>query len=87
MKVKKITKEGITQVNYINPKNFDKNTMTLVTLNEQKPNTCGSCLHTDNDLGLVALYCDLIERKEENNWGKVRSWHKCRFKPSKYQSR
>jgi hypothetical protein len=57
-------------------------------LNEEKPNTCGSCKHTDNDLGIVALHCDLIYDSQgaycEFEDGKVRSWNECSFKPSMY---
>lgn len=69
--------------------------ITFCCTNENKPNTCGSCKHTDNDLGIFALHCDLLlkEHKEEYKTnkniipdGKVRSWWKCEFKPSKYIS-
>lgn len=58
----------------------------IINTNEGKPNTCGSCKHTDNKLGVVALHCDLLEG-EEYDWGKVRSWNKCQFKPSMYEKR
>lgn len=60
-------------------------------LNEKKPNTCGSCNHTDNFLGIVALHCDLLyvnsKDPDKYNDGKVRSWNKCHFKPSRYEKR
>jgi len=66
--------------------------ITIVSTNQQKPNTCGSCEHTNNDLGLVALHCDILMEQEKREKydcpdGKVRSWWKCQFKPSKYTSR
>ncbi len=52
---------------------------------------CGNCKHSDNDLGLVALHCDLICGIEDKNGeisdGKVRSWEKCNFQPSHWKSR
>jgi len=56
-------------------------------------------VHSDNDLGLFALHCDLLQRKrscgkgtrttQEYEYcdGKVRSWEKCVFKPSKWKGR
>jgi hypothetical protein len=70
--------------------------VTIVSLNQEKPNTCGSCAHTDNDLGIVALHCQIIYDEaladpdpnslENYDFAKVRSWDKCHFKPSKYLS-
>jgi len=80
---------------------IDKN-IIIVSTNEEKPNTCGSCIHTDNDLGFVSLRCKLLndeindefDRLDENesdehlvDHDKVRSWSKCRFNPSRYKSR
>jgi hypothetical protein len=52
---------------------------------------CGNCKHSDNDLGLVALHCELIYGTTEEDGGlsdgKVRSWEKCNFKPSKWEER
>ena len=57
--------------------------MRLVNLNKEKKGTCGSCLYTDNDLGIVALHCTCEEDKaKEIHWddyGKVRSWEKCKL--------
>ena len=60
--------------------------ITLCNLNQELPNTCGSCKHTDNNLGIVALHCDMYYEKgiytehisEDSN--KVRSWYKaCKY--------
>lgn len=66
----------------------------VISLNEEKPNTCDSCKHTDNDLGLVALHCQLLydiilESKDEeyDDSDKVRSWNTCTFNPSRYEPR
>ena len=69
-----------------------KNRITIVSTNQMKPNTCGSCIHTDNDLGLVALHCDILREEQircgyDCPDGKVRSWEKCNFKPSRYKKR
>jgi len=56
----------------------------IVSLNQEKPNTCGSCKHTQNDLGMIALHCKLLYDKEDYDNEKRRSWNKCCFKPSKY---
>jgi hypothetical protein len=51
---------------------------------------CGNCKHTGNKLGFIALHCDLIcgtYDKGEYNDGKVRSWERCCFKPSKWVRR
>lgn len=66
--------------------------MTDKKQNEKaKPNTCGTCKHTDNKLGLFAYHCDLmvgrILKDGEEDDGKVRSWEKCNFKPSRYAMR
>ena len=66
--------------------------INIISTNRQKPNTCGSCKHIDNELGLVALHCDiLLEQEQKEGYdiadGKVRSWWKCQFEPSKYESR
>lgn len=66
--------------------------INIVTLNQEKPDTCGSCSHTDNDLGIVSLKCQIIHDNWMNNeysgedcdWAKVRSWSKCHFNPSRY---
>lgn len=72
--------------------------VNVVSLNQEKPNTCGSCVHTDNDLGFVSLRCQLIydeaiiawetnkDAMEECDFAKVRSWHECHYKPSRYLS-
>ena len=72
-------------------------TVTVTSLNQEKPNTCGSCIHTDNDLGIVALHCQLIydeainsgnpDALEKCDWAKVRSWDGCHFMPSRYEKR
>jgi hypothetical protein len=53
--------------------------------------TCGNCTHSDNNLGIVALHCDLIAGTEyesgEYNDGKVRSWQKCELNPEKFNPR
>jgi len=46
---------------------------------------CGNCKHTDNDMGVFALWCDLLPRHDDLN--KVRSWNACAFKPSKWEKR
>jgi len=70
--------------------------VNIISLNEEKPNTCGSCKHSDNDLGFVSLRCDLIYEEmlndEEHNsewydFAKVRSWHECHYSPSRYEPR
>ena len=69
--------------------------INIVSLNREKPNTCGSCTHTDNDLGFVSLRCALIHKEMEEDeehdsewydFAKVRSWHDCHYNPSRYQS-
>ena len=64
----------------------------IQNMNQHLPNTCGSCKHTDNDLGIAALHCQLIydeattrEELEGCDWGKVRSWNECQFNPSKWE--
>jgi len=62
----------------------------IKSCNKEELMTCGSCKHADNDLGLVALHCDLIcgtSEDGEYNDGKVRSWEKCSFNPSRYEKR
>lgn len=53
--------------------------ITFVNLNQELPHTCGSCKHTNNDLGIFALHCDIWDeiRLPES---KVRSWEgkKCK---------
>ncbi len=66
--------------------------INIISLNEGKPNTCGSCKHTDNDLGFVALHCQLLydlipEEGEVDSSDKVRSWEVCCFHPSKWEPR
>jgi len=70
--------------------------INIISLNQELPNTCGSCRHTDNELGFVSLRCALIyaemEADEEHDaewydFAKVRSWHECHYKPSKYEPR
>jgi len=67
--------------------------ITIVNLNQLKLDTCGSCVHTDNNIGVVAMHCQLIYNDmladiehdgEDYDWGKVRSWDDCYFKPSRY---
>ena len=70
--------------------------VNIVSLNQEKPNTCGSCIHTDNELGVVSLRCQLIYDEaiksddpyalENCDFAKVRSWHDCHFNPSHYNS-
>uniref|UniRef100_A0A6M3X6J0 Uncharacterized protein n=1 Tax=viral metagenome TaxID=1070528 RepID=A0A6M3X6J0_9ZZZZ len=70
--------------------------INIISLNEEKSNTCGSCIHTNNNLGLVSLHCQLIydealksddpNAMENCDFAKVRSWNKCHFKPSRYNS-
>jgi len=70
--------------------------VNIVNLNQEKPNTCGSCIHTDNDIGFLSLRCQLIhdEAMESNDpdawencdFAKVRSWHECHFEPSRYDT-
>lgn len=63
----------------------------VVNLNQELPNTCGSCEHTQNDYGIVALHCDMwIDHKKltphiSKDDSKVRSWYKvCKYyKPIK----
>jgi hypothetical protein len=53
----------------------------LCNMNQEKPNTCGSCEHTRNAYGLVALHCDMyIDHKKLTphickDDSKVRSWY------------
>ena len=42
---------------------------------------CGNCKHSDNDLGIVALHCDLVNG--ENS--KVRTWEDCMFKCEQWE--
>ena len=70
--------------------------VNIVSLNQEEPNTCGSCIHTDNTLGIVTLRCQIIydeasvewetnkNAMEECDFAKVRSWHECHFEPSRY---
>ena len=55
----------------------------VVSLNQEKPNTCGSCKFTDNNLGIVALHCTCNNEEAKEVWhdesGKVRSWNKCKY--------
>jgi hypothetical protein len=46
---------------------------------------CGNCKHTDNDLGIVSLQCDLVTPHESLNRGKVRSYEQCMFKLSRWE--
>ena len=57
-----------------------KVTITFTSLNQEKPHTCGSCKHTDNDLGFFACHCDIWEKVGLCE-SKVRSWHgaKCKY--------
>lgn len=54
---------------------------------------CGTCKHTDNDLGIVALHCVLLRDYQLKNEpdgipdGKVRSWNKCELKPNQWEKR
>jgi hypothetical protein len=52
---------------------------------------CGNCKHSNNSLGIVAYHCDLLIGKElrykEYDDGKVRSYERCHFKPSKWIKR
>lgn len=66
--------------------------VNIISLNQEKPNTCGSCIHTDNDLGVVSLRCALLYKEmdeddeHDGEWydfAKVRSWDEC---CSRYQS-
>jgi hypothetical protein len=57
----------------------------IVSLNEERPNTCGSCRWTQNELGIFALRCELIRSDEEHDFGKVRSWDRCHLNPSRYK--
>lgn len=59
------------------------NRIKVVNMNEALPNTCGSCEHTQNDLGVVAIHCNLLYEKGLES--KVRSYEKCCFNPSKYK--
>lgn len=68
--------------------------INIISTNKELYKTCGSCKHTDNDLGIVALHCQLIYDKarnkqelEDDDWGKVRSWEECYFKPSRWTPR
>ena len=78
------------------------NNIYVVSTNEEKPNTCGSCKHSDNELGFVSLRCKLLNDEMNNqydklskdetdehllDYDKVRSWSKCYFEPSKYEPR
>jgi hypothetical protein len=62
---------------------MNKVKISLCNLNQEKPKTCGSCKHTQNELGLFALHCDMwIEHKKlppniSKDDSKVRSWEKC----------
>lgn len=70
--------------------------INIISLNQGKPNTCGSCKHSDNDLGFVSLRCAFIyeemdsDEEHDGEWydfAKVRSWNECHYKPSKYEPR
>jgi hypothetical protein len=74
-----------------------RNNILFVSTNAGKDKTCGSCVHSDNDLGFVALHCmELCKEAESKNardpefetcdYDKVRSWYKCKFKPSRYKA-
>lgn len=73
-------------------------TINIVSTNEEKPHTCGSCKHTDNDLGMVSLRCQIIYDEAEIAWdagnkmameecdfAKVRSWHECHYNPTRWK--
>ena len=58
----------------------------VISTNEMKINTCGSCKHTDNEYGVFALHCDMyIDHKKlppniSKDESKVRSWEKaCKY--------
>ena len=60
--------------------------ITICNLNQEKPNTCGSCKHTQNELGFVALHCDMgivhgkLTDHISTDDSKVRSWYKaCKY--------
>ena len=58
--------------------------ITIVTPKIYKrKKTCGNCLHTDNELGIVALHCDLVH----SEINKVRSWETCMFKFDRWEKR
>ena len=69
----------------------EKIAINIISTNQLFPRTCGSCKHTNNKLGVVALHCQIIYDKaiteddlEGADFGKVRSWEKCYFKPSRW---
>jgi len=60
--------------------------ITICNTNQEKPNTCGSCEHTNNDLGIFALHCDMwiahgkLTPNISKDDCKVRSWEKsCKY--------
>lgn len=76
--------------------NKAKTNIVVVSTNEEKIGTCGSCIHTDNDLGFVALHCMELNKEADRklkadpefdscDYDKVRSWHKCHFDPSRFR--
>ena len=67
-------------------KNKKKMQIVIHSLNQRLPNTCGGCKHTDNDLGVVSLHCDMYYEKGiytkhiSEDCNKVRSWYKaCKY--------
>lgn len=59
--------------------------INIIYLNQKKDNTCGSCKHTNNNLGIVALHCNIKYNDKNFEESKVRSWNNCVYNPSRYE--
>lgn len=58
------------------------NRIKIISLNQEKPKTCGNCHYTGNELGIVTLHCTCKEKEAIrvywDEYGKVRSWETCK---------
>ena len=51
------------------------NEINIVSLNQEKPNTCGGCKHSDNNLGFVSLRCAFIYEEMDNDEEHDGEWY------------
>lgn len=79
-------KQGLGSPQSKNNYFMKKPKVIIQNLNQELPNTCGSCKHTQNDYGLVSLHCDMYLHRGKltphitKDDSKVRSWYKkCKF--------
>ena len=63
----------------------------IISLNQEKEGTCGSCYYSDNNLGIVALHCTCKKKEAKkihwDDYGKVRSWEKCKHWKKKQENK